>query len=54
MEFGTYSLNFEVVYFHLSGDYNEYAHVRELVNLRIKEEFEKAEIIFAVPTQKSI
>lgn len=53
LEFGTYSLNFEVVYFHLSGDYNEYAHVRELINLRIKEEFEKAGISFAVQVQGS-
>ncbi len=54
LEFGAYSLNFEVVYFHLSGDYNEYAHVREIINLRIKEEFEKAGIEFAIPTQKNL
>ncbi len=54
LEFGVYSLNFEVVYFHLSGDYNEYANVREQINLRIKEEFENAGIEFAIPTQRNI
>ncbi len=51
LEFAASSLNFEIVYYHLSGDYTEYMRVRERVNLRIKEEFEKAGIEFAYPTQ---
>ncbi len=54
LEFAASSLNFEIVYFHLSGDYNEYMRVREIVNLRIKEEFQKADIEFAFPTQTLI
>ena len=50
-EFNAYSLDFEIVYYHLSGDYAEYMRVREQINLRIKEEFEKAGIDMAFPTQ---
>lgn len=50
-EFADFSLNVEVVYYHLSGDYTEYMDIREKINLRIKEEFDKAEIEFAFPTQ---
>lgn len=53
-EFGAYSLNFEIVYYHLSGDYTEYMRVRELINLKIKEEFAKASIEMAFPTQTLI
>ncbi len=50
-DFGAYSLNFEIVYFHLSGDYKEYMITREKLNLRIKEDFEKEGIDMAFPTQ---
>jgi small-conductance mechanosensitive channel len=50
-EFGDFSLNIEVVYFHLSADYNEYMDSRESIHLQIKEEFEKLGIEFAFPTQ---
>lgn len=53
-EFAAYSLNFEIVYYHLSGDYTEYMRVREIINLRIKEDFAKAGIEMAFPTQTVI
>lgn len=53
-EFGAYSLNFEIIYFHLSGDFAEYMRIREQINLRIKEEFAKANIDMAFPTQTVI
>jgi small-conductance mechanosensitive channel len=49
--FSDYSLDFEIVYYHLSGDYNAYMATREEINLRIKESFEREEIKFAFPTQ---
>lgn len=49
--FGSYSLNFEVVYFVNSADYNEYMDIQQAVNYRIFEEFEKRGIAFAYPTQ---
>ncbi len=50
-EFGDFSLNYEIVYYHLSNDYKECMLQRQDVNLKIKEEFEKAGIEFAFPTQ---
>lgn len=50
-QFADYSLNFEIVYYHLSGDYAAYMRTREIINLRIKEAFEKEAIEFAFPTQ---
>jgi small-conductance mechanosensitive channel len=49
--FGSYSLNFEVVYFVNSAEYNEYMDIQQAVNYRILEEFEKGGIAFAYPTQ---
>lgn len=49
--FGDYSLDFEVVYYVMSGEYERYMDVNQTINLRIKEEFEKNEIEFAYPTQ---
>ncbi len=49
--FGDFSLNYEIVYYHLSGDYKEYMERRQDINLSIKEEFEKAGIDMAFPTQ---
>jgi len=50
-EFGDFSLNFEVVYYVDTNDYNKYMDVQEAINLGIKREFEKHKIEFAFPTQ---
>ncbi|MCD6323477.1 MAG: mechanosensitive ion channel family protein, partial [Clostridiales bacterium] len=49
-EFADFSLNFEIVYYILSQDYNIYMDVQQKINFRIKEEFEKRSIEFAFPT----
>ncbi len=49
--FGPYSLNFEIAYFVLSGDYDKYMDINQQINLRIKEEFDLQGIGFAFPTQ---
>jgi small-conductance mechanosensitive channel len=49
--FGHFSLNFEVVYYVLSPDYNTYMDIQQLINLRLFEVFEKEQIEFAFPTQ---
>ncbi|MBI3317375.1 MAG: mechanosensitive ion channel family protein [Candidatus Omnitrophica bacterium] len=48
--YGDYSLNFEVVYFVLSADYNRYMDIQQEINYRIKEAFEREGIEFAYPT----
>ena len=50
--FGSSSLDFEIVYFVSSADYNLYMDKQQLINLAIFEEFEKENIEFAYPTQK--
>ena len=50
-EFGDFSLNYEVVYYVDTNDYNKYMDVQEKINLGIKKEFEKNKIEFAYPTQ---
>lgn len=50
-EYGSFSLNFESVYFVLGPDYNEYMDIQQAVNLYIHEAFEKEGIEFAYPTQ---
>jgi len=50
-EFGDSSLNYEVVYYVKSSDYNTYAHTQEKINLKIKEAFEKEKIEFAFPSR---
>lgn len=50
-EYGDFSLNFEVVYYISSNDYNKYMDTQERINLEIKERFEKMGIEFAYPTQ---
>jgi small-conductance mechanosensitive channel len=52
--YGDFSLNFEVVYYVLSSDYNIYMDVQQKINFAIKEEFEKQGIEFAYPTQTLI
>jgi len=50
-DFGDSSLNFEVVYYVNSGDYEEYMNSQQTINLNIKERFDKEGIEFAYPTQ---
>ena len=42
-------LNFEIVYYVLSSDYNQYMDIQQEINFRIKEEFEQRRIRFAFP-----
>ncbi len=49
--FGDSSLDFEVVYFVNSGDYNEYMDINENINREIYNRFNKEKIEFAYPTQ---
>lgn len=49
--FGDYSLNFEVVYYVHSADYNIYMNTQQAINLSIFEKFEQENIEFAFPTQ---
>lgn len=53
-EFADSSLNFEVVYFFLSSDFDEYMNTHEQILLGIKERFEKEGIEMAFPTQTVI
>ncbi len=50
--FGDFSLNYEIVFYVLSPDYNTYMDVQQSINFRIMEEFKKASIEFAYPTQQ--
>jgi len=50
-KFGDFSLNFEVVYYLDSAEYNEYMDKQQEINMAIKEEFGKEGIGFAYPTQ---
>jgi small-conductance mechanosensitive channel len=52
MAFGDFSLNFEIVYYVESPDYMVYMDLHQKICLGIYEEFEKAGIEFAYPTQK--
>ncbi|MFH1750198.1 MAG: mechanosensitive ion channel family protein [Candidatus Micrarchaeota archaeon] len=49
--FGNFSLDFEVVYYLDSPDYNRYMDSQQEINLKIAEAFEKDGIEFAFPTQ---
>lgn len=49
--FGDFSLNFEVVYYVLSPDYNKYMDIQQRINIQIFEVFDKNRIGFAFPTQ---
>ena len=51
VEFGDFSLNFEVVYYLNSRDYAKYMDVQQNINLAIKAAFEKEGIDMAFPTQ---
>lgn len=50
-EYGTYSMNFESVYYVLGADYNQYMDIQQSINLGIHEQFEQLQIEFAYPTQ---
>ncbi|MBU0979535.1 MAG: mechanosensitive ion channel family protein [Nanoarchaeota archaeon] len=50
-EFGNFSLNYEVVYYIDSKEYNVYMDIQERINLELKGRFEKEGIGFAYPTQ---
>ena len=49
--YGESSLNFEVVYNVLSGDYAKYMDVQQAINFRIYEAFEQMGVAFAYPTR---
>lgn len=49
--FGDFSLNYEIVYFVHSADYNFYMDRQQEINFAIKESFEREQIEFAYPTQ---
>jgi small-conductance mechanosensitive channel len=49
--YGDFSLNFEVVYYVNSRDYNQYMDIQQEINLKLKEELQKRAIEFAYPTQ---
>lgn len=49
--YGDFSLNYETVYYVLTGDYNQYMDIQQKINLQIYEEFEQEGIVFAFPTQ---
>ena len=49
--YGEYSLNFEVVYFINTNDYNIYMNAQQDINLAIKTRFSELGVEFAFPTQ---
>jgi small-conductance mechanosensitive channel len=49
--FGDFSLNFEIVYYVQSRDYNTYMDIQQQVNLALKEHIEGIGVEFAFPTQ---
>lgn len=53
-KYGDYSLEFEVVYYINSPDYNIYMDIQQEINFALKKRFEKEEIRFAYPTQTVI
>ena len=50
--FGDFALIYEVVFYVLRPDYNTYMDVQQSINVRLMEEFEKAGLEFAYPTQQ--
>src|SRR5450830_161640 len=48
-EFGANALNFEVVYFITSTDFNLYMDIQQSINLYLMSEFQKMEVKFALP-----
>ena len=50
--FGDFALIYEVVFYVLRPDYNTYMDLQQSINVRLIEEFQKAGIEFAYPTQQ--
>lgn len=50
MNFGDFSLNFEVVYYVLTGDYNTYMDAQQEINLAVKRDLAAIGVEFAFPT----
>lgn len=50
--YGDFSLNFEVVYYVLVPDYNQYMDIQQSINLKLFRRFAEEEIEFAYPTQR--
>ncbi len=53
-EFGDFSLNFEVVYYVLTPDYNVYMDIQQRINLALFKAFDEEDVAFAYPTQEII
>lgn len=51
VEYGDFSLLYEIVYFVKTDDYKKFLDIKQKVNFEIFAEFEKEEIEFAYPTQ---
>jgi small-conductance mechanosensitive channel len=51
-QLGDFSIDFEVVYYIKTGDYNKYMDIQQQINYGILEEFAKEQIELAYPTQK--
>jgi len=51
-QLGDFSIDFEVVYYIKTGDYDKYMDIQQQINYGILEEFEKEKIGLAYPTQK--
>ncbi len=51
LAYGDYSLNFEIIYFVESSDYNQYADIQQAINFSIFEAFKEKNIEFAYPSQ---
>ncbi len=51
VEYGDFSINFDIVYFVDSADYVDYLKTRQTINLAIYRKFAKEDIEFAYPTQ---
>lgn len=49
--YGAYSLDYEIAYYILSGDYDTFMDINQDIYFQIKDEFEKRGIEFAFPTQ---
>lgn len=52
--YGDFSLNFEIVFYVLSPDYNKYMDIQQDINLAIFETFAQEGIEFAFPTQTTV
>jgi small-conductance mechanosensitive channel len=50
-EYGTYSINYEIVYFLLTDDFNKFMDTQQTILYSIREAFDKYGIEFAYPTQ---